>query len=252
MSTTCANWPYPRLIAHRGAGRQAPENTLASMRLGASKGFLMMEYDVKLSKDSVAILLHDDTLDRTSNATGIAGEQTYAQLAGVDAGAWHSLPYAGEPLPSLDAIAAFTIANQIHSNIEIKPTTGREAETGRIVALKAQALWREASLPPLLSSFSEEALEAACAAAPALPRALLLEKEVPADWQQRLERLQCVGANLNNKYTNRAIVQAIRDAGYTVAIWTVNDVARARELLDWGCNAIVTDEVVAMSPDHFV
>src|SRR5690606_556430 len=153
MPTTCPHWPYPRLIAHRGAGRQAPENTLASMRLGAGHGFLMMEEDVKLSRDGVAVLLHDDPMDRTSNGSGRASEQTFAELTRFDFGAWHSPSYASEPIPSLHAIAAYTIANGIHSNIEIKPTTGSEAETGRQVALLAQALWRDASLPPLLSSF---------------------------------------------------------------------------------------------------
>ncbi|MYN12245.1 glycerophosphodiester phosphodiesterase [Pusillimonas sp. TS35] len=250
MSTSTV-WPYPRLIAHRGAGRAAPENTLASIRLGARHGFRMMEYDVKLSKDGVAILLHDDTLDRTANATGRASDRSYAELANVDAGAWHSAGYAGEPIATLHAIAAFTIANGIASNIEIKPTTGSEAETGRQVALQAQALWRSAAQPPLLSSFSEAALQAALEAAPALPRALLFENELPPDWRARLERLQCIGANLNNKHTTRPAVDALLSAGYTVVVWTVNDLARAQELLRWGCHAIVTDEILTFSPEHF-
>jgi len=251
MPQNISAWPYPKLIAHRGAGRLAPENTLASMRLGAEHGFKMMEYDVKLSHDGVPILLHDDTMDRTSSGQGLAADLTYAELANIDFGSWHSPRYAGEPIPCLGAIAAFTIANGIHSNIEIKPTTGAEADTGRQVALLAQSMWRNATLPPLLSSFSETALQAALEAAPALPRALLIEKDLPSDWAARLSRLQCGGANLNDKYTTREIVAEIRDAGYTVVVWTVNDAERARELLSWGCNAIVTDEVAAMAPAHF-
>ncbi|MGB3289916.1 MAG: glycerophosphodiester phosphodiesterase [Burkholderiaceae bacterium] len=241
-------WPYPQLIAHRGAGRYAPENTLASMRLGAEHGFRMMEYDVKLSRDGIAILLHDDKVDRTSNGKGNAADKTLAELSQLDFGAWHSRDYAGEPIPTLYSIAAYTRANGIRSNIEIKPHTGQEAETGKQVARLARELWTGADLPPLLSSFSETALEAALAEAPELPRALLIAKDVPPDWQDRAKRLQCVGLNLNHKYTTQAIVQAVRDAGYTLAIWTVNDTARARELLDWGCNAIVTDEIKTISP----
>ncbi|UYO95303.1 glycerophosphodiester phosphodiesterase [Pollutimonas sp. M17] len=241
-------WPYPQFIAHRGAGRYAPENTLAAMRLGAQHGFLMMEYDVKLSRDGVAILLHDDAVDRTSNGLGNAADKTLAELAQIDFGAWHSRDYAGEPIPTLYSIAAYTRANGIRSNIEIKPHTGLEAETGRQVARLARRLWAGADLPPLLSSFSETALEAALNEAPELPRALLIEEEVPADWRDRAQRLQCVGLNLNHKHTTRAIVQAVRQAGYTLAIWTVNDAARARELLDWGCDAIVTDEIKTISP----
>ncbi len=249
MSPITHHWPYHSLIAHRGAGKVAPENTLAAMRVGAQNGFTMMEYDVKLSRDGVPILLHDDTMDRTSNAKGLAADYTLAELSAWDFGAWHSSAYAGEPVATLSAIAAFTLANQIHSNIEIKPTTGQEAETGAAVALAAQRLWARASLPPLLSSFSEEALAAAQRVAPTLPRALLIEEQVPADWPQRLERLGCCGLNLNDRYTDQALVRAIRQAGYTVAVWTVNDAERVRELLDWGCNAVFTDKVTTIRPD---
>lgn len=249
MSPIIHHWPYHSLIAHRGAGKTAPENTLAAMRVGAQNGFTMMEYDVKLSRDGIPVLLHDDTLERTSNASGLAGDFTLAELSAWDFGAWHSSAYAGEPIATLSSIAAFTLANQIHSNIEIKPTTGQETETGRIVALAAQQLWAKASLPPLLSSFSEASLAAARQAAPTLPRALLIEEQVPADWPQRLERLGCCGLNLNDAYTDQALVRAIRQAGYTVAVWTVNDAERARELLDWGCNAIFTDKVTTIRPD---
>lgn len=248
MPYTRSSWPYPKLIAHRGAGRLAPENTLAAVRLGASHGFRMMEYDVKLSSDGVAILLHDDTVDRSSNGQGPAAHKTWAELSGLDFGHWHSAAYAGEPIPALYAIAAYTQANGIHSNIEIKPHPGLEAETGRQVALRARELWADAALPPLLSSFSEAALQAALEAAPELPRALLIEKELPQDWADRVRRLQCVGLNLNHRYISKPLVDDIKAAGLTLAIWTVNDAARAKELLDWGCDAIVTDEVATLNP----
>ncbi|SHI21296.1 glycerophosphodiester phosphodiesterase [Pollutimonas bauzanensis] len=245
-------WPYPKLIAHRGAGRQAPENTLAAMRLGARHGFTMMEYDVKLSQDGVAVLLHDDAVDRTSSGAGDAAGKTFKELALLDFGAWHSRDYAGEPIPTLQSIAAYTLANGIRSNIEIKPSAGAEAETGRQVARLARELWAGADVPPLLSSFSEIALEAAMQAAPELPRALLIEREVPGDWPSRLRRLGCVGLNLNHKYTTLPLARAVLDAGHTLAVWTVNEPARAQELLDWGCNAIVTDEIQTISPAYFI
>lgn len=244
-------WPYPRMIAHRGAGRHAPENTLAAFRRGAACGYLMMEYDVKLSEDDVPILLHDDTLERTSNGTGRAADHTYAELARLDFGGWHSRSYAGEPVATLHGIAAYTRANGVHSNIEIKPTTGMEARTGERIALLAGQLWEGATLPPLLSSFSETALAAARDAAPELPRALLIEAEVPADWHERATRLGCRGLNLNHRHTTPEIVQAVRAAGLHLAIWTVNDATRARELLAWGCNAIITDEVETLAPSLF-
>lgn len=248
MPDTPSNWSYPKLIAHRGAGLHAPENTLAAIRLGARHGFTMMEYDVKLSRDGVAVLLHDDTVDRTSNGCGRAGDKSFNELAELDFGSWSSADYAGEPIPTLASIASFTLANGIRSNIEIKPTTGAEAETGQQVARLAQQLWAGADVPPLLSSFSEIALAAAMKEAPDLPRALLIENEIPSDWEDRIKRLDCSGLNLNHEHTTQPLVQALRSGGYTVAVWTVNDMARAQELLRWGCNAVVTDAVTQITP----
>lgn len=241
MMTQHPAWPWPALIAHRGGGKLAPENTLASMRMGAHKGFTMVEFDVKLSQDGVLFLMHDDTVDRTSDGHGIASSLDWKAISAMDFGSWHSAEYAGEPAPTLCAVARSTRAHGVHSNIEIKPTTGFEAETGRAVALAAAQLWQGASLPPLLSSFSETALEAARSAAPDLPRALLIEGAVPADWHARMRGLGCIGLNIDTRHAERELVRAVRTQGATLAVWTVNDVARARELFDWGCQAVFTD-----------
>ncbi len=249
MANITHSWIYPQLIAHRGAGKHAPENTLAAIRFGASNGFSMMEFDVKLSQDGVAILLHDDDLARTSNHHGPASDYTLAQLSHWDFGSWHSSAYAGEPIATLQSIAYYTIANQIHSNIEIKPSPGDETRTGERIAKLAEQLWQAAALPPLLSSFSEASLDAARHAAPHIPRALLLEAELPADWQERLERLACSGLNMNTDYLTAEQAKAIKQAGYTLCVWTVNDAKRVRELFDWGCDAIITDRVTTIRPD---
>lgn len=244
MTEPLRSWPYPKFIAHRGAGRFAPENTLAAMRAGARHGFSMVEYDVKLSQDGVVVLLHDDELERTSTGKGRAADQTFKELAQLDFGAWHSRDYAGEPIPTLYAIAAFTRANGIMSNIEIKPATGADIPTGAEVARLAQQLWDGAPVPPLLSSFSDLALGAALAAAPDLPRALLIHRELPDNWQRRLKNLRCTALNMNHKYVTEPIVRAVRAAGYKIAVYTVNDPGRARELFNWGCDAIFTDEML--------
>lgn len=249
MSTTTSIWPYPNLIAHRGAGKLAPENTLSAIRLGHHHGFSMMEYDVKLSRDGIAILLHDDRIDRTSTGQGLASSHNFSDLLNFDFGSWLDPKYTGEPILSLATMATYSIANGIHSNIEIKPETGFEAETGAKIARLAQELWQHASLPPLLSSFSEIALEAAKLAAPHLPRALLIEKQVPDDYLQRLARLDCVALNLDTKLTTKTLVEDTLKAGYELCIWTVNDPDRARELLSWGCKGIVTDAIETISPN---
>ncbi|MDN5842407.1 MAG: glycerophosphodiester phosphodiesterase [Alcaligenaceae bacterium] len=242
------NWPYPNLIAHRGAGRHAPENTLAAIRLGALHGFTMMEFDVKLSRDEVPILLHDDTIDRTSNGSGAASQLSLKDLADRDFGAWHSAAYAGEPIATLYAVACYGLANGLHANIEIKPGAGQDAHTGRLVAGRASELWRHAGLPPLLSSFSEIALDAARAAAPDLPRALLIDGAVPNDWRARLDTLACQGIHIDQRHAHPDLIADILAAGRTLAVWTVNDPARAQELLQAGCHAVFTDEITRITP----
>lgn len=240
-------WPYPRFAAHRGAGKLAPENTLAAMRLGYAHGYRMVEFDVKLSADGVPFLLHDDTLDRTTDARGPADALSWVELSRLDAGSWHSPPYSGEPLPTLAAIANWAIAGNVACNIEIKPMPGREQATGAAVALAARSLWREAKLPPLLSSFSEEALAAARAAAPELERALLLER-VPTDWRERMARLDCVAIDVDYRELAAKLVAAAHAAGYKVICYTPNDPRVVAKLAEWGVDTVITDAIDVVRP----
>ena len=235
-------WPYPKRCAHRGAGKLAPENTLASLRLGRSHGYRMAEIDVKLSADGVAFLLHDATLDRTTDGTGRADALTWRELARLDAGSWHSPAYAGESLPTLAAVARYCRANGVALNIEIKPAPGRERETGAAVALDATALWQGAEVPPLLSSFSATALEAALETAPALPRAWLTET-MPPDWQERCKALGCIALDAKHTLLRADTIAAAHSAGLRVAAWTVNDPVQVAELASWGVDTIITDAV---------
>ncbi|MGD7216371.1 glycerophosphodiester phosphodiesterase family protein, partial [Ralstonia pseudosolanacearum] len=127
-------WPYPRAIAHRGAGKLAPENTLAAFRHGAGFGYRMFEFDVKLSGDGVAVLLHDATLERTTSGHGRIDALSFGQIAQLDAGSWHSPAFAGEPVPTLAAVARYLRANGLLATIEIKPVPGTEWRTGAAVA----------------------------------------------------------------------------------------------------------------------
>ncbi len=240
-------WPYPKLAAHRGAGKLAPENTLAAFRLGHAHGYRMAEFDVKLSADGVAFLLHDETLDRTTDAKGRADALTWRELSRLDAGSWHSPAYAGEPIPTLAAIARWCRASDVAVNIEIKPTPGRERETGAAVALDAKTLWAGAGVRPLLSSFSEAALDAARDAVPELPRAYLCE-ELPVDWRERVARLGCIALDLKHTLLAQDRIDEIHAAGLRVATWTANEAARVAELLGWGVDTVITDAVDVIAP----
>jgi len=239
-------WPYPLWIAHRGAGKLAPENTLAAFRMGAGFGFRAFECDVKLSRDDQAFLLHDDTLERTTSGHGSPASADWADLANLDAGSWHSPPFAAEPLPLLTQIAAFCQANGCALNIEIKPCPGEEARTGAAVAREAARLWAGA-VPPLLSSFKPEALAAARDAEPALPRALLLD-QLWDGWPEAAEALGVVAVITNWRLMDRTLIQRLHAQGWRALVYTVNDPAVAERLIADGIDGLITDRVDFFKP----
>ena len=241
------HWPYPRWIAHRGAGKLAPENTLAAFELGATHGFRMFECDAKLSADGVVFLMHDATLERTTNGQGIGGEQSWQALSQLDAGSWHSRRYAGEPLPTLEALAGFCLAHGHHLNIEIKPTPGTETATGEAVARLAAKLWQGAKVPPLLTSFQPEALAAAQAVAPLLPRGLLVDT-LWHGWFEKALELDCVAVVANYALWDTVTVAQVHGAGLRCLSYTVNDLDAAQHLLTLGTDGIITDRVDVFTP----
>lgn len=240
-------WPLPLWIAHRGAGKLAPENTLAAFRVGASHGWRAFECDVKLSADGVPFLLHDTRLDRTTPERGIASERTWAELSRLDAGGWHSRAYAGEPLPSLDAVARYVQRNGFALNLEIKPTPGFEHTTGCAVAAACERLWRDTATPLLFSSFRPDALQGAREAAPDIARALLVDTLWPG-WFEMAQSLACVAVVTNYNLMDAALVERLHGAGLRALCYTVNDPAEARRLLALGIDGIITDAVDRFSP----
>ncbi len=251
-------WPYPRWVAHRGAGKLAPENTLAAFRLGAAHGYRMFECDVKLSADGVPFLMHDATLSRTTNAADrlgraqdeIGGDHPWNTLSQLDAGSWHSRAYAGEPMATLDNVAQFVLRNGFCLNIEIKPTPGTELHTGKVVAQEAARLWKDAAVLPLLTSFDVDALHGAFASAPHLPRGLLLDKVTP-DWIETALQLDCVAIVCNQVLWDQFSVAKAKSAGFCCLSYTVNDEWAAQRLIDLGVDGIITDRVDLFSPAAF-
>jgi len=241
------DWPYPLWIAHRGAGVLAPENTLAAFRVGAQYGYRAFECDVKLSADDVPFLMHDAGLERTTGEAGLAGARRWDELSQLDAGSWHSRLYAGEPLPTLKAVAAFLQRNALALDLEIKPTPGTEAHTGAVIATEVARLWHGQLTVPLLSSFQPESLRAALDAAPELPRALLLDT-LPSDAIDQALQLHCVALITNHKLMDAPLVERIHAAGLRAMVYTVNEPTRAKELRASGIDGLVTDAVDRFSP----
>jgi glycerophosphoryl diester phosphodiesterase len=235
-------WPYPSLVAHRGGGSIAPENTLAAIRTGQSLGYRMHEIDVKLAKDGIAFLLHDATLDRTTSGKGPSCARTWEELCSLDAGLWHSEAFRGEKLASFADAAKLLRSRNTLINIEIKPSPGFEVETGEKVALATAELWKDAEVPPLFSSFSFEALMAAKRAAPHLPRGWLTKEIASGDWG-RMEELEAVSVHTDHRTLDPANIERAHGKGLRVLLYTVNDPDRADSLFARGVDLIVTDNL---------
>lgn len=251
-------WPYPRIIAHRGGGILAPENTLAAMRYAKAHGFHGVEFDVMLSQDGIPVLMHDPAFGRTIAGAGQVHLHSAARLGTMDAGSWHSPAFAGEPVPSLVRVAGFCRAGGLWMNIEIKPVPGFEIATGAAVAFCTRTLFADlldidasaqstASLP-LLSSFSVHALLAAKRVAPALPVALLVD-QVPAAWRQQCAEVSAISLHVNHRHLTPALAGAVKAAGLGLFCYTVNEPDRGRLLLSWGVDGFCTDRLDVIGPD---
>jgi len=211
----------------------------------------MFEFDVRLSGDGTVMLMHDDTVERTTNGAGRVGGLTWGELARLDAGHYQreKFPvFVGEGIPTLESIARYCIANGLDANVEIKSCPGREAVTGGAVALEVLRLWKGAPRPPLISSFEEPALEQARDVAPDIPRALLVH-DPKTDWKSRLERLDCVALDADYKYLSAALVGEVHGAGYAAVCYTPNDPEIIAKLDAWGLDCIITDAIDLVQPD---
>ncbi len=238
-------WTYPRIVAHRGGGTLAPENTLAALRCALAQGFRAVEFDVMALRDGALVLMHDAVLGRTVSGNGSVVDCTAAQLAAADAGSWLSPLFAGEPVPSFGDAAAFCIQHGLWMNAEIKPAPGMASATGERVAAAC------AALPPgsvLLSSFSVEALQAARRAAPDVPRALLVEA-VPAGWLSALQSLEAVALHVRAELLTAAQAAAVKQAGFGLLCYTVNEPGQARQCFAMGVDAICTDRLDRIAAD---
>lgn len=230
----------PKVIGHRGAAEAAPENTLASFREAKRQGALWVEFDAKLSADNRVFLLHDDNIDRTSNSAGPARALSYDEIRALDAGSWKGAGFAGERMPLLaDALSLFA-QEDIQFNLELKPCPGRARETAKIVLEELAHLWPAAKPKPLISSFVLECLEIARDTAPDLPRGLLVEDH-PANWLDLAQNLKVDTVNIWDQTATPEWVEEIKAEGYGLLVYTVNDAARAKQLIEWGVDGVFTD-----------
>ena len=230
----------PRWFAHRGGGSLAPENTLAGIRLAARLGFKAVEFDVMLSGDGTPVLIHDETLERTTNGVGRVCDTPDRTLFALDAGQ-------GERIPRFTEAAALCRELGLLANVEIKPTVGQEIETADRVARLTVELWQGATVQPLISSFSLSALEVARDLAPGIARGVLFET-VPADWLAEIKRLQAFSLHCDADLLSDEVLVEARARAIPVLCYTVNSENRAKSLFERGVCSLFTDRLDLFSP----
>jgi glycerophosphoryl diester phosphodiesterase len=231
----------PQVIGHRGAAAYAPENTIESLHTAADMGARWVEIDVKLTKDGIPIVFHDDTLERTTGAQGLVAETLYEDIQTLEAGSWFGDSFSGAKIPTLEEVVDVLLDRGLGVNIEIKPCPGREKETAEAVMDTLTRCWDDMDTI-LISSFSHVALETAQDMAPDWPRALLLDDEWPENWQDIAAHLEVSAINLNGNTVSRDDLEEAIEFGKPVIAYTINDPVKARELQGWGVDGFFTDE----------
>ncbi len=231
MSKPLTIWRDFWRCAHRGASGWAPENTLAAMHLALQMGANSLELDVHLSSDHEPVVLHDDTLDRTTNGSGLVRQYSLVELQTLDAGSWFGAEFSGEKLPTLKQVIDQT--GKARLNIEIKGG----ADTAIVAeAVVAQIRANKAEKRSLVTSFDEQALQAVKQIAPQMPVGLIAFNRRPdllaGDW----EAVSC-----HYEFVDEPFVRAVRDSGKHLLVWTVNEIDEMRRLLNLDVDGMISN-----------
>jgi glycerophosphoryl diester phosphodiesterase len=230
----------PKIIGHRGAAAHAPENTLAGFRKAHALGVAWVEFDVRLTGDGRCIVLHDDTIDRTTDGSGTAARMSLESLAAFDAGSWFDPRFAGETIPTFEETIDLLAELGLGANVEVKPHRGAEIETAEAVCRILRAQWPGDLPPPLVSSFAYSALETARRVAPELARGLLLGR-IGDDWLALARAIGAQTIHCGHVGLTERRAREIGAAGYELLAYTVNHAGRAAELFAWGVSSVFSD-----------
>lgn len=230
----------PRIIGHRGAAGYAPENTLESIHTAADIGVDWVEFDVKLTKDQVPILFHDETLGRTTNGSGNVADMLYEDIRQLEAGSWFSDSFTGIGIPTLEEALEVILEYDLGLNLEIKPCPGREKETAEVALDVLSQIWDDHDRL-LFSSFSHVAMETAFDMAGDWARGFLLPEEWPKNWHEMAEYLDVSTFNINGNACTQEQIEILLRLNKPILAYTVNDPDRARFLQQWGVDGFFSD-----------
>jgi glycerophosphoryl diester phosphodiesterase len=238
-----------RLIAHRGASAHAPENTLTAVRAAKKMGARWIETDVRLTSDRQLVMIHDDTLDRTTNGTGPVLKATLNDIKSLDAGAWFSPEFAGESVPTLEEFVDCILAEGLNLQLEIKEVFGLEEALVQKTCDFLKNTWPFNERGLFLSGFSERCMRLAARELPNVPRCLAVTV-TPPDPALLLAETGCQIMHLQNDYIDDATLERLNQSGIEFAVATVNDQRRATELLYGGTQSVLTDDPLILQTNQ--
>lgn len=225
-----------RIVAHRGWSGRAPENTAAAFRLAFSRPYVSgVELDVQLTKDRVPVVIHDFTLERTTNGTGLVGDHTYDQLRRLDAGGWFSERYRGEPIPTLAKALEIAKGRGI-VNVELK-TTGslypglaeRSIEVIRRLGMEKDVF---------LTSFDHAVVKEASGLAPDIQSGLLFSRR-PILVTEQLKAAGATWISVAHPHVTKRLAEEAREQGFGLMAWTVDEAERVRQIAELGAEIVI-------------
>lgn len=230
----------PLVWAHRGASRAAPENTLSAFQLAVQMGADGIELDAQRCATGEVVVLHDESLGRTTGYAALVTETPWSTVSTLDAGVRFSSQFRGEAVPLLSEVFAATPASLL-VNVELK--CERADDRGLTEATVAVVRAARAEKRVLFSSFNPFCLWRARALAPEVPRALLFERDSSFVLRHALSAPLLATASLHPEQVlaTPAAVRSWRRRGYLVSAWTVDDPERATALYEAGATGIITN-----------
>lgn len=227
------------VFGHRGASAYAPMNTLEAFQLAVELGADGVELDVHRSADGRLVIVHDFTVDGSTNGTGKVAEMTLAQLKELDAGSWKDAKFTGAKVPTLDEVFE-AVGQKLFINVEIKSMT---VETDGVEKLVAELIEQyNMADRVVVSSFNPLAIQRFKAYAPHVAIGYLTADDVPAEITAYAEGMTYEAYHPYEKSITPELVQEMDAKGVIVNTWTVNDPVRAVELAQMGVSVIITDK----------
>ncbi|MEX1079413.1 MAG: glycerophosphodiester phosphodiesterase family protein [Homoserinimonas sp.] len=231
------------IAGHRGDRSTAPENTLLALQAALDGSMVYVETDIRLSADGVPVLIHDSTVDRTTNGSGSVSEMTLAELQKLDAGSWFAKGFAGLRIPTLESFLILLADSNKKAMLELKGVWSEDALVLVDTLVQSHGLHRRV----VLASFNTETLTGLQAAVPGLPRMVII-RELPRDPVALVLEFGAIGVVTSppSVEADPTVVDRIHQAGFGILLYTLNQKQSWRSALSLGVDGIITDKPSAL------